>query len=426
MGSVFKRVRKVVKKVTKPISKVTKGIAKGIAKVAKSVMRGVAKINKKLGPIGMIAMSFAMPYAMQGLGAGFTKLQVANAGNPFGSFLKAVSDIGGNMKTGWNAFKTGFGKKVSGISNGIKKMFSDMGKGNNIFSRISNGAKELFSNIKQSMPKFRAGTQGSVDVMNYGGPPGTTGNITSMTADQAAGLIKKGTIDISQISNQTLGSTEGIFTKAGSSQSDKFITDAINKTYESKINALTGNTKRYYNDVLQFATDNGTLTNKGEIYNHVINSSGTQAQYMDFTDDIIGYTTDLTKTGDYTKTFERIRSGTPVENINFNGSKTFNKESLEPNKFKNVLKNKNSKKLITAMGDTLLTKSAMPEIPQFDLIATQGATSNNNSVAALTSSATVKGSEGTDFFKKTYGDEAWQKLKETVNHMGYRGSDYGI
>ena len=100
MGSVFKRVRKTIKKVTKPISKVTKGIAKGIAKVAKSVMKGVAKLNKKLGPIGMIAMSFAMPYAMQGLGAGFNNLMTANSSNSFGGFLKAVSDIGGKMRTG--------------------------------------------------------------------------------------------------------------------------------------------------------------------------------------------------------------------------------------------------------------------------------------------------------------------------------------
>ena len=422
MGSVFKRVKRVVKKVTKPISKVTKGIAKGIAKVAKSVMKGVAKLNKKLGPIGMIAMSFAMPYAMQGLGAGFTKLSAANAGNPFGSFLKAVSEIGGNMKTGWNGFKTGFGKRVSGISNGIKDMFGNMGNGNNIFKRVSDGAKKLYSNIKQSMPKFKAGTEGTVTYQ--GGLPG--GGTAPMTIDasQAAKYLESGVIDASQITKQTLGSAEGIFTKAGSSQSDKFITDAINKTYESKINALTGNTKQYYNDVFNFAKDSGTLTNNGEIYNHVINSGGTQAQYMDFTNDIIGYTTDLSKTGDYTLGTARDRLSGDV--FNFNGSKTFSKESLEPSKFKNVLKNKTSKKLITAVGDTLLKKSDMPEIPEFDLISTTGATSNNNSVAALTSSATVKGSEGTGFFRKTYGDEAWQKLKETVNHMGYRGSDYGI
>ena len=422
MGSVFKRVKKTIKKVTKPISKVTKGIAKGIAKVAKSVMKGVAKLNKKLGPIGMIAMSYAMPFAMQGLGAGFTKLQAANATNPFGSFLKAVSDIGGNMRTGWTSFKTGFSDKISGISNGIKKMFGDMGNGNNIFKRVSNGAKELFKNIKEGMPKFRAGTQGSVQVdgMGYG-----FGETTTMTSEQALKAIQSGQINPSQLSKQTLGSAEGFFTKAGSSEADKFITDAINKTYESKINALTGNTKTYYDNLLNAATNSGTLTNKGEIYNHVINSGGTQAQYMDFTDDIIGYTTDLAKTGDY-RLVGPIEGAGDAGNYVFNGSKTFGKESLEPNKFKNILKNKTSKKLITAVGDTLLKKSDMPEIPEFDLISTAGATSNNNNIQALTSSATVTGSEGTESFRKVYGDEAWQKLKSTVNHMGYRGSDYGI
>ena len=417
MGSVFKRVKKVVKKVTKPISKVTKGIAKGIAKVAKGVMRGVAKLNKKLGPIGMIAMSFAMPYAMQGLGAGFSKLAAANQGNAFGGFLKAIQTIGGNMKTGWNAFKTGFGNKVSGITNGVKKMFSDMGTGDNIFGRISRGAKELFSNIKQNMPKFRAGTEGKI---TYQGavPGGGTAPMT-LDASTASKYLDKGLLDPSKITKQTLGSTEGFFTKAGSSEADKFITDAINKTYESKINALTGNTKTYYNDVLNFARENGTLTNNGEIYNHVINSGGTQAQYMDFTDDVIGYTTDLAKTGDY-RLVGPIEGAGDSANYVFNGGKTFGKESLEPNKFKNILKNKTSKKLITAMGDTLLKKSDVPVIPEFEMIATTGATSNNNSVAALTSSTNISGSKGTDFFRKVYGDKAWEDLKGTVNHMNYR------
>ena len=67
MGSVFKRIKKTFKKVTKPLSKMTKGIARGIAKVGKAVMKGVAKLNSKFGPLGMIAMSIAMPYAMNGL-----------------------------------------------------------------------------------------------------------------------------------------------------------------------------------------------------------------------------------------------------------------------------------------------------------------------------------------------------------------------
>ena len=64
MGSVAKVFKKAKKVVKKPLSKITKGIARGIAKVGKSVMKGVAKLNKKLGPIGMIGLSIAMPYAM--------------------------------------------------------------------------------------------------------------------------------------------------------------------------------------------------------------------------------------------------------------------------------------------------------------------------------------------------------------------------
>ena len=91
-----KWIKRTVKKVTKPVTKVFKGVAKGIAKVGKSVMRGVAKLNKKLGPLGMIAMSIAMPYALQGLSniVGSTGGPWGQAtgllGRPEGTFLKAV------------------------------------------------------------------------------------------------------------------------------------------------------------------------------------------------------------------------------------------------------------------------------------------------------------------------------------------------
>ena len=73
MGGVAKVIKRT-KKVTKPITKITKGIAKGIAKVGKAVMKGVAKLNKKLGPLGSIAMAIAMPYALSGLSTGFTNI----------------------------------------------------------------------------------------------------------------------------------------------------------------------------------------------------------------------------------------------------------------------------------------------------------------------------------------------------------------
>ena len=423
MGSVFKRVKKTIKKVTKPISKVTKGIAKGIAKVAKSVMKGVAKLNKKLGPIGMIAMSIAMPYAMQGLGAGFSKLSMANAGNPFGNFLKAVGEIGGNMRTGWTNFKGGFGKAVSNVTNSIRNTFSKMGNGNNIFTRISDGAKKLYSNIKKYTPKFKQGQSGTITYQ--GAVPG--GGTAPMTIDASTAqkYLKQDLLDPSKITKQTLGSGEGLFTRAGSTEADNFITKAINETYADKVKLLDVNGTRHFTDLKNLAMDAGTYTNDAEIFNYMVDGNGTTAQYFtDFSTSPNAFVTDLAKTGDYTLGTARDRI-TPGGTYNFNGNKTFSK-SLEPNKFTNAIKSKTSKKLITAMGDTLLKKSDMPEIPQFDLISTAGATSNNNNIQALTSSATVTGAEGTDFFRKQYGEEAWQKLKSTVNHMGYKGSDYGI
>ena len=63
-SSFFKKVKKTIKK---PLSKITKGIARGVAKVGKAVMKGVSKLSNKFGPLGMIALSVALPYALQGL-----------------------------------------------------------------------------------------------------------------------------------------------------------------------------------------------------------------------------------------------------------------------------------------------------------------------------------------------------------------------
>ena len=72
MGKVFKAAKKVVKKVTKPITKIVKKVAKKVKKIGKAVMKGVAKISNKLGPVGMIALSIAMPYALAGLSTATT------------------------------------------------------------------------------------------------------------------------------------------------------------------------------------------------------------------------------------------------------------------------------------------------------------------------------------------------------------------
>ena len=186
MGSIFKRIKKTFKKVTKPLSKMTKGIARGIAKVGKAVMKGVAKVSNKFGPLGSIALAMAMPYAMQGLGAGFAKMSASQG--PFGTFLKAVGQRGSQIMQGFNR-ATGFVKEgFSNITKGIMDTFSgfsNRASQSNIWKSISNGAKRLYTNAKKYTPKFRAGKAGTVDVGNWGGHPLYGGGSQTMTTTQA-------------------------------------------------------------------------------------------------------------------------------------------------------------------------------------------------------------------------------------------------
>ena len=404
MGSVFKRVKRTFKKVTKPISKVTKGIAKGIAKVAKSVMKGVAKLNKKLGPIGMIAMSIAMPYAMQGLGGGVNWLMA----RPEGTFLNAVGKMGNHVRVGWQGFKQGFTAAKNSITQSITDTFSNMGKGDGIFKRVSDGAKRMFQKAKELTPKFRQGKLGTVDV---GGQ--------QMSSQQAYEMVQKGMIDASELGKQTLGQSQGFFTKAGN-QYDKLLTDVINESYADKIKLLDVNGTRHFNDLVQVSKDAGFYPNHGEIFNHMTSGNGTVPNYLDMTDDVIGYTTDLAKTGDYTLGTARDRlSGT----YTFNGNETFGK-SLEPNKFKQFI-NKNKKEIIST-GKSILKKSSdtpIIEPQEYPMVATNSGIGNEGTIAPLISSASIQGSTGTDFFKKVYGDKAWNSLKTVANHMGFQGDN---
>ena len=124
--------------------------------------------------------------------------------------------VGNAIRTGYNAatgaIKTGMKTITRSITEGFTKMSG--GKGNNLFSKISNGAKNLFSNaktkLKEITPKFRAGTEGTVNVYDMDG-------VAQMSSSDATKLqnIKAGTLKASDISGQTLGSAEGFFTKAG-------------------------------------------------------------------------------------------------------------------------------------------------------------------------------------------------------------------
>ena len=82
------------------------------------------------------------------------------------------------------------------------------------------------------------------------------------------------------ISGQSLGSQSGWFTKAGSAEADNFITQTINTAMEPQINALQGNSKRYFNDMYTIFKNLMELidVNKQETYNSIIKNKGTSYQ----------------------------------------------------------------------------------------------------------------------------------------------------
>ena len=418
MGSIFKRIKKTFKKVTKPLSKMTKGIARGIAKVGKAVMKGVGKINQKFGPLGSIALAMAMPYAMQGLGAGWTK--AAGMNNPFGTFLKSVGKLSTN---GYNR-ATGFiSNKFNGITTGMRNMFSSMGNKasqSNIWKSISNGAKNLYTNAKKYTPKFGKGTSGSVDVLGLRTSPHTDGLIkTAVKSGDAMSMLKSGVIDGSQLSGQSLGSKAGWITEAGSSGADDFITKTINATFDESVgNSLSSNTSRHLTDVYNASINNGTGANKLDVWESIKNNKGITSSGT--ADGSVLYETDLLKTGDYVRGTARDRLSGESGYV-FNGNKSFDNPVAKSVNAKKYITKKNITNVGAAAVDSLFKRNEIIEPQDYEMIATQGATSNDG-YAPITSATNIAGATGSSNYAKVFGDVAWHKLKAYHKNMNYLGS----
>ena len=415
--------KKITKAVTKPVSKVFKTVARGIKKVGSSVMRGVARISKKLGPVGMIALSMAMPYALSGLSSmvGQGAVGVLGPQIPSGMmsssnlFIKSIGNLGNVVRTGYQAatgaINTGMNNITKSMSKAFSKLSNPTAKGGNIWSRISNGAKNLYNSAKATL----TGQQktGFVDVTGVQPNIHGSGAIqTSMKSVDAAKLIGKEGISFS-------GQTTGF----ASSASDKLITETINNATQSTLKTFDSNSMRYFNDL----KGTGRFTNNQEVIDSMLSNKGTTAQYMDFTDDAISYTTDLSQTKDYTLGTARDRlteSSNPV--YNFNGAKTFDTPVAKEFGFKDKIINKATSTAKKYFANSLFSKSEpiVPFVPA-DFVFTQGAENNANNEGASLSSTDIKGSGGSSDYAKVFGTEAWTKLKNYHKNMNYQGEqDY--
>ena len=189
ISRVFKKATKAVKKVTKGVTKAFKKVGKGIAKVGKGIWNGVKKIggaafkaygklSSKLGPVGMIGLSMAMPYLMPGftsaaggLWTNFGAKSVTWANSTTNPFLRTIGQIGGNIYKGTNFIKG----TAQGISQTIGKTFEGFASQGTIKDKIASG----FSNLYKGTSEVLTGKAGF----------GTMTSQTTQSVLNAAGKI---------------------------------------------------------------------------------------------------------------------------------------------------------------------------------------------------------------------------------------------
>lgn len=402
MGSVSRVIKKTKKAVTKPLSKAFKGIAKGIKKVGKATMRGVAKINKKLGPLGSIALAVAMPYALGGLSTMTTA-----AMNSTNTFLQAIGNVGNAIRTGYQAFNAGVSNTFSSITNSIKRgftKFAPKGEGN-IFSKISQGAKNLFQSAKEMSQKYSPikGKQGTVQVSDG------LDQVYTMTSEEAGKAISKGTLDVADITKQTLGSDKWFV--QGSKASDKIITDTINNAYQSTLDTFSPDAKRYFNDMLTKAKNNGTYTNWADIGSAVENSSSAVKNYAtDFSTTPYSIDINLSTTGDYTSLNEE---GTEFL---FNGNKTFGTGDKATGFSSKV------KKASTGAVKSLLKQTDKPgDTTTVDFTFGEGKGLMTD-ITGTYGGTDIYGSAGGNLLQGVYSDADRMKIMNYYKHMNILGS----
>ena len=267
ISRVFKSATKAVKKVTRGVTKAAKRIGKGIAKIGKNVWNGIkdlggkafelyGKISGKLGPIGMIGLSMAMPYLMPGFtssaGGLWTKFGAkmgvkggltgwANAStNPF---LKTIGTVGQKIYTGTNFIKG----TAQGISQTIGATFKGFaGEGGSIakgFSNLYKGTAEVLTG------QAGKGTMWSQSVASVTMPGWSPGMEAAMGKSVMMPMINPNTI------TQTGGIALGNLNVA-----NKFVYEATSKamTNAGVFEGWKGDTSKYLNTLREAGLDDRT------------------------------------------------------------------------------------------------------------------------------------------------------------------------
>ena len=252
-----KKVKKVVKKVVKknPITKVVKKVAKEIKEVGKKAWNGIkkfgksaitkfAKFSNKIGPIGMMAVSFAMPWLLGGLG-GMASTAWGNLGNflmPGGVAPGFTSGLTGTLKTlGSYAYKGAqfAGSTFKGITQTMSKTIGSFGKG-----EFAQGWNNLLGGTKDVLTgKAGMGTQEILSQTVLTGARGAPGTIAAQVA-KTTGNVVAGASGV-----VTTGGVNMAVANAANAQSYNILNAAWNK--QGIYNQMTVDAQKYHNTIKQ-------------------------------------------------------------------------------------------------------------------------------------------------------------------------------
>tara|TARA_Y100001958_G_C21120385_1_gene464674 strand:- start:21 stop:1055 length:1035 start_codon:yes stop_codon:yes gene_type:complete len=343
-----------------------------------------------------------MPYALGGLSTMTTA-----AMNSTNTFLQAIGNVGNAIRTGYQAFNAGVSKTFSSITNSIKQGFSKFAPKTegNIFSRISKGAKNLFQSAKNVSKKYSPikGKQGTVTVSD------SLDQVYTLTSDEAAKQLAAGSLDVADISKQTLGSNKWFV--QGSNASDKIVTDTINEAYKSTLDTYGPGAKRYFNDLKAKAIDMKTYVNDSDI-GSLVESKSFNAEIYDSLDPAVINRLDvnLATNKDYTALNEE---GTEFL---FNGNDTFGtgeKATGFTTKAKSAGK--------SAVSSLLKKKEKPVDITKVDFSFGSGSNTMTD-ITGTYSGTDISGSAGGNLLKGVYSDADRMKIMNYYKNMNLIGS----
>ena len=290
MGSIVKKIKKTVKKVIKknPISKIISKTAKkikrfgrkvweGIKKVGGKAMKAWGKISQKIGPIGTIALSFAMPYLLGPLSgaAGTAWNNMATwLGTPAtgagSAFVNTFKNLGLNVMKGTQFV----GSTFKGITQTLSKTIGSFGQGDIAggFSNLWKGAGDVFSG-RAGMGTLAGQTSSVMGQTVTSFDPTKFVTSGGVTGGAASGVVQTGGVNM-------------LNANIANAQSYKIISNAMASTvsgYTPEMSKYVNTLQKQYKldafTAHEHAMKNGGVinidpTNQATTYNLDFNSSG--------------------------------------------------------------------------------------------------------------------------------------------------------